>query len=195
MGDAADRDLALGHDLEQRRLHLRRRAVDLVGQHEVREDRAEFDVEGVLSGLVDAGADDVGRHQVGRELQTGERPADRAREGLDRERLGDAGDALEQDVALGEQGDQHPLDQAVLTDDDALDLEQDPLQPGGVHRRRGRRGLDEVAAVDTDLPGRTGPRHLRSCRRRGRRACVPFRQCPTPGGQAARIPHGVPTPS
>jgi hypothetical protein len=42
---AADRDLVLLHDLEQRRLHLRRRAVDLVGEQEVAEDRAELGVE------------------------------------------------------------------------------------------------------------------------------------------------------
>jgi hypothetical protein len=45
--DAADGHLLLGHDLEQRGLHLGRRTVDLVGQHEVREDRPELDVEGL----------------------------------------------------------------------------------------------------------------------------------------------------
>jgi hypothetical protein len=37
---AAQRDLMLLHRLEQRRLDLGRRAVDLVGQHDVGEDRA-----------------------------------------------------------------------------------------------------------------------------------------------------------
>ena len=138
MGDAADGDLPLGHDLEQRRLHLGRRAVDLVGEHEVGEHRAELDVEGVLAGLVDAGADDVGGHQVGGELQAGERAADRRRQGLDGQGLRHAGHALEQHVAAGQQGDEHALDQAVLADDDPLDLEQHPLQPGGVDRRRDR---------------------------------------------------------
>ena len=91
VGDAADGDLPLGHDLEQRRLHLGGGAVDLVGEHEVGEDRAELDVEGVLAGLVDARADDVGGHEVGGELEAGEGAADRPREGLDRQRLGDAG--------------------------------------------------------------------------------------------------------
>jgi hypothetical protein len=66
---AADGDLALGHHLEQRRLHLGGRPVDLVGQHEVGEDRAELDVEALVRRrAVDAGADDVGGQQVGREL-------------------------------------------------------------------------------------------------------------------------------
>ena len=40
MAHAADRDLILLHRLEQRRLRLRRRAIDLVGQDDVGEDRA-----------------------------------------------------------------------------------------------------------------------------------------------------------
>jgi hypothetical protein len=40
VGGAGDGHLALLHRLEQRRLHLGRRAVDLVGEHDVGEDRA-----------------------------------------------------------------------------------------------------------------------------------------------------------
>ena len=47
--DAADRHVALGHHLEQRRLHLRRSPVDLVGQDDVGEHRAELDVEALAS--------------------------------------------------------------------------------------------------------------------------------------------------
>ena len=73
VGDAADRHVALGHHLEQRRLHLGRGPVDLVGQHDVGEDRPELDVERLLRRPVDAGADEVGGHEVGRELDAGER--------------------------------------------------------------------------------------------------------------------------
>ena len=45
-GLALDRHLALRHRLEQRRLGLRRRAVDLVGKQEVRKDRARPELEG-----------------------------------------------------------------------------------------------------------------------------------------------------
>ena len=64
----------------------------------------------------------------GRELDARERPADHLREGLYGQRLGDAGHALEQHVSLGQQADQHPLDELVLADDDPLDLEDGPLQ-------------------------------------------------------------------
>ena len=51
-------------------------------------------------------------------------------EGLDRQRLGQAGHALDQEVAAGQEGDDHPLEQAVLADDDPLDLVEDLLERG-----------------------------------------------------------------
>ena len=128
---AADRHLAFLHDLQQRRLHLRRGTVDLVGEQEVDHHRAELGVELLLALPVDAGTDDVGGHQVGGELDARERPADHLREGLHGQRLGHAGNTLEQHMALGQQADQHPLHELVLADDDPLDLEDGPLQ--GVH--------------------------------------------------------------
>ena len=143
VGDAADRDVALGHHLEQRRLHLRRRTVDLVGEHDVGEDRAELDVEPLLRRAVDAGAHQVGRHEVGGELEAGERAADDRGHGLRGERLGEARRALEQAVPAGEPAHEEPLDHEVLADEDALGLEHGGLEPAagdvGGHRRH-RRG-------------------------------------------------------
>jgi hypothetical protein len=75
-----DRDLAFLHHLQQRALHLRRCPVDLVGQQQVGEHRAQRGLElaGVLA--VDPGAGEVGGHQVGRELDPLEPPADRGRQ-------------------------------------------------------------------------------------------------------------------
>ena len=50
--------------------------------------------------IEDARADQVGRHQVGRELDALEGAAQRLRERLDGQRLGQPGDALDQQVAL-----------------------------------------------------------------------------------------------
>ena len=115
-------------------------------------------------------------------------PPTARRQRLDRQRLRHAGHALEQHVAPGQQRDEHPLDQAVLTDDDALDLEQHPLQPGGVGRRRTGAGAGEVsigvlAALLTDLPGRAGPRPRAQAAVDGD-GRPPPRQCPTPDGQS-----------
>ena len=62
------RDLALLHRLQQRRLGLRRRAVDLVGEQDVREHRPAPELE--LAGLrvVDERAGHVARHEVRGEL-------------------------------------------------------------------------------------------------------------------------------
>ena len=123
----ADRDLALLHDLEERALDLGRGAVDLVGEEEVAEDRAELRVEGAPVGAVDPGPDEVARHEVRGELDPPERGVEDVGEGLDREGLGEARDALEEEVAAGEEGDEHPLEHRVLADDHPADLVQDGL--------------------------------------------------------------------
>jgi hypothetical protein len=106
-----DGDLALLHHLEQRALHLGGGAVDLVGQQQVGEHRAERGAE--VAGLLveHARADQVGRHQVGRELDALELARERARQGLDGERLGQAGHALDQQMALRQHGHQHALEE------------------------------------------------------------------------------------
>ena len=151
-----DRDLVLLHDLEQRGLDLGGRPVDLVGEQEVGEDGALFDVEAALVGAVDAGADEVGRHQVRGELDPLEGAAEDLGEGLDGQRLGQAGDALEEEVAAAEQADEDSLEHLVLADDDPPDLEHDRFGGGP---RVGRIG--QGAEV-----GRRG--RLRRPRRRGR---------------------------
>jgi len=74
-------------------------------------------------------------------------------EGLHGERLGEAGDALHQQVPIAEHAHEEPVYEVVLPDDDAVDLVQD--------------GGDEIAApehriVDRGRAERT--RHLRQIR-------------------------------
>ena len=69
---ALDRDLPLLHRLEQRGLRLRRRAVDLVGEQEVREDRPRPELELARALVEDRRAGDVRRHEVRRELDARE---------------------------------------------------------------------------------------------------------------------------
>ena len=64
------------------------------------------------------GADDVGGHEVGRELHALGVEAEHLAERLDEQRLGEAGDADEQRVAAGQDGDQRSLDDDVLAEDD-----------------------------------------------------------------------------
>ncbi len=102
---AVDRDGPLLHRLEQRRLRLGGRAVDLVGEHEIRKDGPRPKGELLRSGE-QRDARDVGRHQVGRELDTHETHVERERERAHQQRLGSPGDALEQDVPAREQADE-----------------------------------------------------------------------------------------
>ena len=120
----ADRDLPLLHRLEQRALHLRGRAIDLVGEDEVREHRPERYLELAELLVEDPSSDDVGRDEVRGELDPLELPADSPGERLHRHRLCEPGHPLDEEVAAREEGDDHPLEQGVLADDHALDLEQ-----------------------------------------------------------------------
>jgi len=67
-GRAVDRDLALRHRLEQGRLRLRRRPVDLVGQHDVGEHGTRAEVELARRAVPDVHAHHVGGEQVRGEL-------------------------------------------------------------------------------------------------------------------------------
>ena len=73
------------------------------------------------------GAGDVGRHQVGRELNALEAEIEDLGERLDEQRLRQPGHAGQQAVAAGEERDQHLLDDLVLTDDDLAELVKNPL--------------------------------------------------------------------
>ena len=130
----ADRHLLLLHHLEQRRLDLGGRAVDLVGEQEVAEHGAELGVEAAGVGPVDARADEVGGDEIRRELDPAVGAAEHGRQRLHGQRLRQPGHALEQHVSAGEQADQQPLEHRVLADDHALDLVQRLLE--GVARLR-----------------------------------------------------------
>ena len=129
VGDAVDRRLALLHALEQARLRLRRRPVDLVGEDDLAHDRAgpELELLGLL--VVDRQAGHVGRQQVRRELDAPERAAQAAGDGLREDRLAGTRDVLDEEMAAAQQGDERESDLVMLADDDALDVGED-LVPG-----------------------------------------------------------------
>src|SRR5512132_4173419 len=85
-------------------------------------DWPELDVEPLLAGPIDAGADNVRGDQVGSELNPGEFTANDGGEAAYRQRLCDARHAFEQTMALGKQGNHQLLDHVFLPDDDALNL-------------------------------------------------------------------------
>ena len=68
------------------------------------------------------------------------RAAEHAGRRLDRQRLRQAGHALDQQVPLGEQADEHALEHVVLSGDHSPDLEERLLEAfAGLRRREGHR--------------------------------------------------------
>ena len=68
------------------------------------------------------GADDVRRHQVGRELDAVEPEVQRLGQGAHETGLAEAGDALEQDVAIRQQADDRAVHDLLLAHDHLADL-------------------------------------------------------------------------
>ena len=97
-----DGHLLLLHRLQQRALHLGRRAVDFIGQQQVGKHRPLPRGEFPGLGVVDLRARHVCRQHVRRELDTREIHVQRLGQRLDGEGLGDARHPLQQHVAVGQ---------------------------------------------------------------------------------------------
>ena len=165
--DAPHGHRRLLHALQQRRLRLGRRPVDLVGQHDVGEERTLLELEvlptvGVLDD--DVGPDDVGGHQVGGELDARERQLETLRQRLDEERLAEARHALEQHVAAREHADEDVVDDLAVTDDDLLDLRAQRLERGDEFPNPAVVG-HRVSSLWMTSPGATTPGPIIICKR------------------------------
>ena len=130
------------------RLGLGRRPVDLVGQHEVGEHRALAELEPSRRRVEHDGARDVGGQQVGGELDAAEGQAGDGGQRAHSERLGHAGEVVEQHVAVGQQPGQHQLEHGALADDGPLDLVEDGRRP----RRRVGEAEGDRARAQTVTP-------------------------------------------
>ena len=122
---AAGGDLLFLHGFEHGRLGLGRGAIDFVGENQVREDRAALELEGAFArvGVHDeVRAENVGGHEVGRELDAIERHVEYLAERADEERLAEAGHAFEQHMSAAEQSDEGVFDDGGVADDDFADL-------------------------------------------------------------------------
>ncbi len=124
---AVDGDAVLLHRLQQRRLSLRRCAVDLVGQHDLRHDRAGAELEVAALLVVDGNAGDVTGQNVRRELNALELAAGRLREAAGQHRLANAGHVLDQQMASAEQADNCEPYFSFLADNDLLNVVQYPF--------------------------------------------------------------------
>ncbi len=170
-GATADRDLPLGHRLQQRRLDARGGTVDLVDQDHVGDDRPGLDVEDLRRGPEDPGPDDVGWDQVRRELDAIEGAPEDPRQGREQQGLAEAGRSLEKDVSLGQHGDEEPIDDPVLADDDPAQLMTDLGEAsGGEVDTHGRAPVPLVPPSGAD--GSNVPSGLRPRSSSSRNCCI-----------------------
>ena len=155
---ALDRDLPLLHRLQQRRLGLRRGAVDLVGEQQPAEQRAGPERELGRALVVHERAGDVAGQQVGGELQAAEVQPERLGQRAGGQRLAEAGVVLEQHVAAGEDAGQHERERVPLADHDLLDRVEHRLadRPDVGQRQRGQ--IRSSASTRRDSSARLGLR-------------------------------------
>gem|GEM_PF-6076961 len=121
---AGHRHVIFLHRLQECGLGARARAVDLVRHQQLGEDGPLDEAEAALpvGALVeDLGAEDVRRHQVGRELDALAVEAEDGAHRLDELGLGEARHADEQAVAAGEHRHEGELDDVLLAEDDGAD--------------------------------------------------------------------------
>ena len=151
MGGARVGYLLFLHGFEQGRLRTRRRAIDLVHQHELGEDRAgtEFEARGAAAcGRVDFRARDVGRQQVRRALHARPLQPQRRGERLGQVGLAKTGQTFDEHVAPCEHGGDQVGDELTLADDDAVEQRcADPEACDGRRQSRCRRPDRRSSAV------------------------------------------------
>jgi hypothetical protein len=117
--------LVLFHCFQQRALRLGRRAVDLVREHQLGEDRSGVKLESASLAVVDRYADDIGRQQVTGELDALEAQTQGSGERVRQHGFAYAGNVFDQQVSARQKaGDRQP-DLAFLAEDDAADLGDD----------------------------------------------------------------------
>ena len=104
------------------------RAIDLVGENQVGDQRAFLELHLVAPALgfdQDRRALDIRRHHVGSELDPREADVDRFTQGADENRLAESGYAFEQYVSTDQQRCKSSVDNRFLSDDDVLNRQFD----------------------------------------------------------------------
>ena len=131
-GDPVYGDAALLHHLQQGRLGLGGGAVDLVGQKEIADRRAGLVLKIAQLLVVDGEAGDVRRHDVGGKLHAVVVQREGLGEGHGQGGLAHAGDVVEEDVTLCQQGHEDLGGDVVLADHCFFDFRKDALRLGVV---------------------------------------------------------------
>jgi hypothetical protein len=125
-------DGAFLHRFEQRGLRLWSGPVDLVGQHEVGENRTGLKAQCLGPPLIrfhDHAADNVGGHEIGGELNARVPQVEHSRECSEQRRFPESRYTFQQDVSPGEQANQDAIDDILLTDNDFRNFVANLIEP------------------------------------------------------------------
>src|SRR6185369_17249599 len=105
----------------------RRGAVDLVGEHDIREYRPRFPFKNAAVLVVNRQADDVGWQQVGSKLDTLKDAVERAGERMGQRRFTHAGNVFNQQMTTGDEGDDRQSNRLGLALDNGFDGRLEPF--------------------------------------------------------------------
>ena len=114
MRGSVDCHLLLFHHLEQCCLGFGRSAVDFVDEYQVGKNRPLLELECRIADIENAAARNIGRHEVGCELDAVEAQGSSARQEVNSQRFGYAGHAFNQHMAIAKKAGQHEANHFFL---------------------------------------------------------------------------------
>ena len=115
------------HGFKESRLGTGRRPVDFVGQQKIREHRTSSTSKLSTLLLEHRVPGDVGRHEIGRELDAAESQIQALGEGADEEGLGQTRHAFQQAVSTSEESHQDLINRFFLPNHNLTELVQDQV--------------------------------------------------------------------
>ena len=141
---AVHRDLPFRHRFQKAALGPGRGAVDLVGQHQLGEERARLEHELPAALIEDRDARDVPRQEVARELDAREGQVEGARQGVRQRRLSHPGNVLQQEMARRGEGSERQLDHVLFAAQGAGDVLLQGLRQPACFQGRQRRAASPI---------------------------------------------------
>jgi hypothetical protein len=120
--------LPLLHGLQKRALRFRRRAIDLIGEHQLRENGARMEVEAAGAGVVDGDPENVGRQQIAGELDALKAKSQHASQHMGQGRFADPGDILYEQMATRDEAGQREANLLLFAQHDVAGLGNDTVQ-------------------------------------------------------------------
>ena len=142
MTDAVHADLAFLHGFQQRALSTWCRPIDLIGQHQLGEDRPRMEGEATTGAVIDGGAGDVGGQHVAGELDALELQPQAACQRMGQGGLAYTGHVFQQQMSLGQQAGHCLAYLVFLAEDDTRDLIDGLMDEGQrplINQRRKRK--------------------------------------------------------